>query len=68
LPKNQFRQDKFEMVPMREALEVEDLVDILNYKISTLPMEFMGLPLGARYKSKVIWTPISTELPKHSLT
>jgi hypothetical protein len=58
LPKNQFRQDKFEMVPMGEALEVEDLVDILNYKISTLPMEYMGLPLGARYKSKAIWNPI----------
>ena len=58
LPKNQFRQDKFEMVPMGEALEVKDLADILNYKISTLPMEYMGLPLGARYKSKAIRNPI----------
>lgn len=47
---------KFEMVPMGEVLEVEDLTDIC--KISTLPMKYLGLPLGARYKSKAIWNPI----------
>jgi hypothetical protein len=47
---------KFEMVPMGEVLEVEDLADIC--KISTLPMKYLGLPLGARYKSKAIWNPI----------
>jgi hypothetical protein len=53
--------DKSEMVPIGEVLEVEALGDILGCNISNLPLKHMGLPLGLKYKSKVIWGKIQQD-------
>ena len=37
---------------------LEDLADILGCQTLTLPMKYLGLPLGAKFKSKDIWNPI----------
>jgi hypothetical protein len=34
---------------------VEDLVCILGCMMSSLPMKYLSLPLGASYKAKSIW-------------
>lgn len=45
---------KSEMVPIGEVPKVEALADILGCKIFNLPMKYLGLPLGAKYKSEAI--------------
>lgn len=38
--------------------DIESLTWILGCKIGHLPSSYLGLPLGASYKSKVIWDPV----------
>jgi predicted phosphoribosyltransferase len=33
----------------------EELANILNCSISSLSLKYLGLPLGASFKSKAIW-------------
>lgn len=42
------------MFQIREVREIEDLTWVLGYKIGTLPSSYMGIPLGANFKSKVV--------------
>ena len=49
---------KSELVQVGEVPLLEELADILGCKTSTLPMKYLGLPLGASFKSKNIWNPI----------
>jgi hypothetical protein len=49
---------KSELVPIGDVPLVEELVDILGCKTSTLPMKYLGLPLGENFKSLAIWNPI----------
>ncbi len=49
---------KSEMVLVGEVPNLEDLVQILCCKIASLPMRYLGLPLGATIKVKSIWNPI----------
>jgi hypothetical protein len=37
---------------MGEVLHQEELADILSHNISSLPLIYLGLPLGAPFKSK----------------
>jgi hypothetical protein len=37
---------------------MESLVDILGCQLGSLPMKYLGLPLGAGFKEKTIWNPI----------
>ena len=37
---------------------IELLVNVLVYKQGSLPMKYLGLPLGAKFKEKTIWNPI----------
>ena len=34
------------------------LVDVLGYMQGSLPMKYLGLPLGAHFKDRSIWNPI----------
>ena len=43
------------MVPIGDVPHLEDLAGILGCKTSILPMQYLGLPLGAKYKAKAIW-------------
>ncbi len=49
---------KSEMVPIGEVLNLPVLADILCCKIGSLPMSYLGMPLGSSYKSTAIWNPI----------
>ena len=43
---------KSEIVPVGPVPDVEALAQVLGGRIASLPMKYLGLPLGARYKSK----------------
>jgi hypothetical protein len=46
---------KSELVPMGNVDHVERLASILSYGVSSLPVKYLSLPLGATYKAKHIW-------------
>jgi len=49
---------KSELVPGGIVTNVEGMASILGYKVSSLPMKYLGLPLGALFKAKSIWDDI----------
>uniref|UniRef100_A0A2N9GEX2 Reverse transcriptase domain-containing protein n=1 Tax=Fagus sylvatica TaxID=28930 RepID=A0A2N9GEX2_FAGSY len=55
---------KSELVQVGEVPLLEELADILGCKTSTLPMKYLGLPLGASFKSKNIWNPIVEKMER----
>ena len=46
------------MVPIGEVVNLPVLADILCCNIGSLPMSYLGMPLGLSYKSTAIWNPI----------
>jgi len=46
---------KSELVPIGEVEDVESLAHILGCRIGSLPMTYLGMPLGAPFKSVSIW-------------
>jgi hypothetical protein len=57
---------KSELVQVGDVPHLELLADILGCKTSTLPMNYLGLPLGASFKLQSIWNPI-VEKMEHRL-
>uniref|UniRef100_A0A2N9IDN0 Reverse transcriptase domain-containing protein n=1 Tax=Fagus sylvatica TaxID=28930 RepID=A0A2N9IDN0_FAGSY len=55
---------KSEIVPVGSVVDVEALAHVLGGRIASLPMKYLGLPLGARYKSKEIWNPILEKMER----
>ena len=55
---------KSEIVPVGPVDDVEALALVLGGRIASLPMKYLGLPLGARYKSKEIWNPILEKMER----
>ena len=49
---------KSELVPVRVVHNIEILLNVLDCKQGTLPMKYLGLSLGAKFKDKTIWNPI----------
>ena len=49
---------KSEMVPIEEVNNMHALAEILGCRIGTLPITYLGMPLGASHKSPIIWNPI----------
>ena len=49
---------KSEMVPIGEVPNVHVLAEILGCRIGSLPMTYLGMPLGASHKSPTVWNPI----------
>ncbi len=49
---------KSEMVLVGDVQNLEDLVAVLGCKSAALPMIYLGLPLGAKFNSKLIWNSI----------
>ena len=43
------------------------LLNVLSYKQGTLPMKYLGLPLGAKFKDKTIWNPILEKIERRCL-
>jgi hypothetical protein len=53
-----------QMVLIGEVPHIFDLASILDCKITTLPMQYLSLPLGASFKSKTVWEPILEKLER----
>nr|XP_023874078.1 uncharacterized protein LOC111986630 [Quercus suber] len=49
---------KSEMIPIGEVPNVHVLAKFLGCWIGSLPMTYLGMPLGASYKSPSVWNPI----------
>ena len=56
--------DKFELVPVGVVPIFEMLVNALGCKRGSLPMKYLGLPLGAKWKDRAIWNPIVEKVEK----
>ncbi|RVX20215.1 hypothetical protein CK203_004842 [Vitis vinifera] len=44
-------EKKGELIPIEEVPNLEELAKVLGYKVGTLLNTYLGLPLGAPYKS-----------------
>ena len=49
---------KSEMVPEGDVPNLRVLADIISCRIGSLPMSYLGMPLGANFKSKTVWNSI----------
>uniref|UniRef100_A0A2N9FVR5 Reverse transcriptase domain-containing protein n=1 Tax=Fagus sylvatica TaxID=28930 RepID=A0A2N9FVR5_FAGSY len=55
---------KSEMVPVGEVSNMEALAGILGCHCASLPMKYLGLPLGAKFKETTIWNPIVEKMER----
>ena len=55
---------KSEMVQVGDAPHVGELAGILGCTTSTLPMKYLGLPLGAKFKAKEIWNEVLEKIER----
>ena len=55
---------KSDLVPVGDVLDVESLAGILRCKVAMLPMTYLGLPLGATFKLKAIWTGVLEKMER----
>uniref|UniRef100_A0A2N9IH31 Reverse transcriptase domain-containing protein n=1 Tax=Fagus sylvatica TaxID=28930 RepID=A0A2N9IH31_FAGSY len=56
--------NKSEMAPVGNVLELDRLAAILECKTVCLPINYLGLPLGAKAKSKSIWDSIIEKMER----
>ena len=49
---------KSKLVPVGEVTNMGELVALLGCSMSSLPMTYLGLPLGAKFKDRAIWNSI----------
>jgi hypothetical protein len=55
---------KSELVPVGNVVDVEGLADILGCGVSSLPLKYLGLPLGACFKAKPIWNGVVEKIER----
>jgi hypothetical protein len=55
---------KSEIVPIGEVEDVEGLANLLGCRVASLPMTYLGLPLGASYKSTSIWNGVIKKMER----
>jgi hypothetical protein len=55
---------KSEIVPIGEIEDVEGLANLLGCRVASLPMTYLGLPLGASYKSTSIWNGVIEKMER----
>ena len=55
---------KSEIVPIGEVSNIQTLADILQCKVGSLPMIYLGMSLGTLYKTTSIWNPILERMEK----
>ena len=55
---------KSELVPVGDVLNMDELVAILGCRQSSVPMTYLGLPLGAKFKDRAIWNPILEKMER----
>ena len=55
---------KSEIVPVGEVGNIGDLASILRCRVGSLPMKYLGMPLGTSFKTASIWNPILEKIEK----
>uniref|UniRef100_A0A2N9EQD7 Reverse transcriptase domain-containing protein n=1 Tax=Fagus sylvatica TaxID=28930 RepID=A0A2N9EQD7_FAGSY len=55
---------KSEMVPVGHVDGLDDLADLLHCRIGCLPLLYLGMPLGASYKSVDVWNTILEKIER----
>ena len=55
---------KSEIGPIGEVRNIQSLANILQCKVGSLPMIYLGMPLGTMYKTASIWNPILKRMEK----
>jgi hypothetical protein len=55
---------KSELVPVGQLPNINELAGVLGCKVSTLPLSYLGLPLGATFKKKSIWNGVIEKIEK----
>ena len=55
---------KFELVVVGAVHNMDLLVAVLGCKQGSLPMKYLGLPLGAKFKDKSTWNPILEKMER----
>ena len=55
---------KSELVPVGVVHNIDLLLNVLGCKQGSLPMKYLGLPLGANFKEKTIWNPIMEKMER----
>ena len=53
-----------ELVPVGMVHNLDLLLNVLGCKQGTLPMKYLGFPLGAKFKDKTIWNPILEKIER----
>ena len=56
---------KSNIIHMGNIDNVNGLACTLDRGVSSLPLKYLGLPLGASYKAKHIWDGVITKLEHH---
>uniref|UniRef100_A0A2N9FPT0 Reverse transcriptase domain-containing protein n=1 Tax=Fagus sylvatica TaxID=28930 RepID=A0A2N9FPT0_FAGSY len=57
---------KSEMVPVGVVSNLRSLVELMGCNILSLPMTYLGLPLGANFNSKTIWNTVIEKMEKRA--
>ena len=52
------------MVPVGEVHNLDVLVGVLGCTHSSLPLKYLGLPLGAKFKKVSLWNPILEKMER----
>ena len=55
---------KSKMVPIGEVNGLSALADLLYCHVGSLPLQYLGMPLGASYKTLEIWNPIIEKIER----
>ena len=55
---------KSEIVPVGEVNNLDALANILQCRVGSLPMKYLGMPLGTSFKIASIWNPILEKMEK----
>ena len=55
---------KSEIIPVGEVNNLDALANILHCRAGSLPMKYLGTPLGTSFKTASIWNPILEKMEK----
>ncbi|RVW47359.1 Ribosome maturation factor RimM [Vitis vinifera] len=56
--------DKSELIPVGCVDDVEELTAAIGCKVGSLPTTYLGLPLGAQYRSLAVWDGVKERMRK----
>ena len=59
-----FRSGKSEIVSIGEVGNIDALATILRCRVGSLPLKYLGMPLGTPYKTALMWYPILERMEK----